>query len=215
LNSNAAIVTADKQEGKRDAMNMMPVLETERLLIRPLQMADLEVIFHVLDVELGDVNSGSEHRESLAERESWLRWTIMGYEQFARLCQPPYGERGVALAETGELIGAVGFAPCLGPFDQLPALAGPRIATRFYATPEFGLFYAISPRHQRQGYAAEAAGAMIDYAFRELGLKRVIATTSHDNAASIGVMKKMGMQIETNPYPAPPWLQVVGVLWNS
>jgi hypothetical protein len=46
-------------------------------------------------------------------------------------------------------------------------------------------------------------------------LKRVIATTMYDNAASMGVMRKLGIHIERNPYPDPPWLQVVGVLDNS
>jgi [ribosomal protein S5]-alanine N-acetyltransferase len=77
---------------------------------------------------------------------------------------------------------------------------------------EFGLYWAISPAHQRRGYATEAARAMIAYAFAELGLARVVATTSYDNAPSIGVMRKVGMHIERNPYPDPPWFQVVGVL---
>ena len=70
----------------------------------------------------------------------------------------------------------------------------------------------ISRLHQRQGYATEAARAMIDYAFRELHLRRMVATTTRDNAASIGVMRNVGMRIEENPYPDPPWFQVVGIL---
>ena len=71
-----------------------------------------------------------------------------------------------------------------------------------------------SPAHQRQGYATEAAQAMCDYAFQELKLKRIIAITSYDNAASIGVMRKLGMRIGRNPFPDPPWLQVVGIREN-
>jgi hypothetical protein len=55
---------------------------------------------------------------------------------------------------------------------------------------------------------------MIDYAFQQLRLKRIVATTTYDNAASMGVMQKVGMRIARNPYPDPPWLQVVGVLEN-
>jgi len=75
-----------------------------------------------------------------------------------------------------------------------------------------GLFWAIDPEHQRHGYAAEAAQALIDFAFQQLRVKRLIATTEHDNAASIGVMRKLGMRVEKNPFPDPPWLQVVGIL---
>jgi hypothetical protein len=28
-------------------------------------------------------------------------------------------------------------------------------------------------------------------------------------------MRKLGMRIEKNPYPEPPWLQVVGILDNQ
>jgi RimJ/RimL family protein N-acetyltransferase len=76
------------------------------------------------------------------------------------------------------------------------------------------VFYAISPRYQGQGFATEAARALADYAFEQLHLKRVVATTDYDNLASIGVMKKLGMRIEQNPYPEPPWMQVVGVIEN-
>jgi len=41
---------------------------------------------------------------------------------------------------------------------------------------------------------------------------RLIATTTFDNVASIGVMRKLGMRIESNPRPEPAWLQIVGVL---
>jgi hypothetical protein len=31
----------------------------------------------------------------------------------------------------------------------------------------------------------------------------------------MGVMRKLGMHLERNPYPEPPWLQVVGVIEND
>jgi len=191
----------------------MPVLETERLLIRPFTLDDLEAVHQILDLEEAAVDLG-QGETALAQRRRWLEWSVLNYEQLAGLYQPPYGDRGVALKATGELIGACGYVPCVGDFLQLPALAAGR-PERGLATCEFGLYYAISPRCRRQGYAAEAARALIDYAFRTLRLKRVIATTDYDNLGSIGVMLKVGMQIERNPYPDPPWLQVVGWIEND
>jgi RimJ/RimL family protein N-acetyltransferase len=81
-------------------------------------------------------------------------------------------------------------------------------------SPEFGLYYALSPAYQRQGYATEAAQALINYAFTQLHLKRIVATTTYENVASIGVMRKAGMRIEKNPFPDPPGFQVVGILEN-
>jgi RimJ/RimL family protein N-acetyltransferase len=74
------------------------------------------------------------------------------------------------------------------------------------------LFYAVSPAYRRQGFATEAAQALADYAFRRLRLKRIVATTDYGNAASIGVMRSLGMRVERNPLAEPPWLQVVGIL---
>src|SRR5205085_7665200 len=87
-------------------------------------------------------------------------------------------------------------------------------AVSHFNLPEFGLYYALSPAYQRQGYATEATRALIDYAFTQLALKRIVATTTNENVASIAVMRKVGMRIEKNPYPDPPWFQVVGVLEN-
>jgi RimJ/RimL family protein N-acetyltransferase len=193
----------------------MPPLDTERLLIRPLAMDDLDGVHRILDVELAAADFGTAGAYALDERQQWLQWTILSYEELAKLYQPPYGERAIVLKQTGQVIGACGFVPCLNAFGHLPAFhrAGDGVAARLYST-EFGLFWAMSPAHQRQGYATEAATALIDYAFAELQLERIVATTTNENAASIRVMQKLGMRIERNPYPDPPWLQVVGLRYH-
>jgi len=194
-------------------MTLMPTLETERLLIRPFTTDDLDAVHQLLDIELAQVDFGSEGAKARDERERWLRWTVLGYEELAKLYQPPYGDRAVALKQNGVLIGAIGYVPCLAPFEQLRGFApsGGVTGARLNSA-ECGLFYAFAPAHQRRGYASEATRAMIAYAFTQLRLKRVVATTTYDNAASIGVMRSVGMRIEQNPYPDPPWLQVVGAI---
>jgi ribosomal-protein-alanine N-acetyltransferase len=197
-------------------MITMPALETNRLQIRPFVMEDLEAIYHLLDIELVEADLRTDKMETLAERRAWLQWTVLNYEQLAKMYQPPYGDRAVTLGSTRQLIGACGYVPCLMPFEQLPGFAsGDRPAGPSLSTTEFGLFYAISPTHQRNGYATEAAKALIDYAFRQLRLKRVVAKTNYDNYASMGVMHKLGMRVEINPLPEPPWLQVAGGIENQ
>jgi hypothetical protein len=44
------------------------------------------------------------------------------------------------------------------------------------------------------------------------GRRQIVAMTRYDNPASIGVMRKLGMRIEHNLLPDPPWLQVVGII---
>ncbi len=176
-------------------MEMLP-LETARLHIRPFVMDDLERVHQLLDVELGDADVGTEGALTRDQRREWLQWTVLNYAQLAWLYQPPYGDRAIALKETDELIGACGFAPALAPFRQLSwfiAMSGGR-ETRL-ASPEFGLYWAVAPSQQRRGYATEAGRALIDYAFTALQLSRIVATTTFENAASIGVMHKLGMRI--------------------
>ena len=197
-------------------MHEIPDLETHRLLIRPFVMDDLADVHRLFDVELHAADLSTEEMVSLEERAHWLQWAVLNYKQLAMLHQPPYGDRAIILKSSGQMVGSCGYVPCLNAFEQLPYFAaGETIGRSGRYSAEFGLFYAISPAHQRQGYASEAAGALVDYAFQCLNLKRIVATTNHDNNASIGVMRKLGMRVDVNPLPEPPWLQVVGILENS
>ena len=81
--------------------------------------------------------------------------------------------------------------------------------------PEVGLYYAFDPVYQRHGYATEAARGLIDFAFSELHLGRIIATTEYDNERSQAVMQRLGMTLARNPFPDPFWFQVVGILENK
>lgn len=183
-------------------------LETERLRIRPYQVSDLSRLHDILNQAFGG-------ETSLEHRRSWLLWSIDNYRELARLHQPPYGDYALELKATGELIGSVGLVQCIGPFDNLPYFQeqSAQPATGL-ATTEMGLFWAIDPAHQYRGYASEGAQRLIQYAFERIWLKRIIATTEYDNDASMGVMRRLGMRIERNPYNEPFWFQVVGVLEN-
>jgi RimJ/RimL family protein N-acetyltransferase len=186
----------------------VPVLTTSRLIIRPLNDGDAGAV-HRLFLDIGWVDGTLPEAELFSRRKSWLEWTQAGYREFERLYQPPLGERAVALRDGGDLIGLVGLVPSFAPFALLPGFGGAAKALR---TMEMGLFWALSPAVQGQGYATEAARALSDWAFDGLLLERLVATTEHDNTASIAVMRRLGMRIETNPQPDPPWLQTVGVL---
>lgn len=195
-------------------MTDMPALETNRLLIRPFCTEDLDAVYQLLDLDLGDADFGTEKIGTREARAEWLRWNILNVRQLALLYQPPYGDRAVILKSSGELIGACGFVPCLMPFEQLRGFAPELTEGDRFATAEFGLFYAIAPAQRHLGYASEAARALVDFAFQHLRLKRVVATTQYENEGSLGVMRKLGMRIDRNPRPGPPWLQVVGCLNN-
>jgi len=191
-----------------DGAPFVPTLETKRLLVRPLLETDLAAV-HKLYLDIDWVDTSLPQTELYDRHASWLAWTSSSYREFERLYQPPLGDRAVARKADGAMIGLVGLVPSFAPFGQLPGFGGAAKALR---TMEMGLFWAISPDAQGQGYATEATAALVDWAFEGLLLDRLVATTEHDNAASIAVMRRLGMRIETNPQPDPPWLQTVGVL---
>ena len=56
--------------------------------------------------------------------------------------------------------------------------------------------YAFLPAFWGQGYAREAAAASLAYARDTLGLRRVLAITNPDNAASARVLEAIGMRLE-------------------
>ena len=172
----------------------VPSLETQRLLIREFGRDDLTATRRLY---------GSE------SSEEWLQWTVLSYAQLARMQQPPYGDRAIVSKQTGEIIGACGYVPLLAPFGQIPGLGDGR---RARYSPEVGLYWALAPDQRRRGYATEAGQALVRYAFSQLELQRIVATTTYDNLASIGVMRKLGMRIERNPFDEPAWLQIVGIL---
>jgi RimJ/RimL family protein N-acetyltransferase len=183
----------------------MPVLETERLRIRPFGASDLRAC----DALFRSLGYGPARRE-------WLEWASRNAGELANQHQPPYGDRALLLKETDELVGSVGMVPAFGPFGLLPGFdVNPDSPEARRNIPEFGLYWALAPEHRGNGYATEAARALIDFAFRTLNLRRIVAMTEHENATSIAVMRRLGMRVERSPHPEPVWFQTVGILENA
>lgn len=56
------------------------------------------------------------------------------------------------------------------------------------------LGWAINPEFQNKGYATEAARALIEFGFNDLGLSVIYALCDARNVASFKVMEKLGMK---------------------
>lgn len=188
-------------------MTAMPVLECDRIIVRPFVHGDLEQIHQVLSDAFGEIPRPA--------REMWLKWGIMNYGALSELGQPPYGDRAIVLKSTNTVVGSVGLVPSYGPFGKLPYFqARSREPKSELCTPEMGMFWGLGNQYRGQGYATEAATLLMNFMFSEVGLKRIVATTEHDNENSMAVMRRLGMIIERNPDAEPPWFQVVGVREN-
>ena len=60
------------------------------------------------------------------------------------------------------------------------------------------LGYILSPFYQRQGYAHEAAAALLDFGFREWKIYRVVAHCNPENSASWKLLEKLGFRREAH-----------------
>ena len=73
--------------------------------------------------------------------------------------------------------------------------------------------WALGVEYRGQGYATEAARALMDYGFNALGLHRIHADTNSDNLASWRIMERLGMRREAvlrdSVYEDGQWLDRV------
>lgn len=93
----------------------------------------------------------------------------------------PWLLRAMVLPETRAMVGHIGFHTAPGPEYLEPYSPG---------AVEFG--FTVYPPFRRQGYAREAAIAMMDWARRVHGVTSFVLCISPDNAASQGLAAQLG-----------------------
>jgi len=94
----------------------------------------------------------------------------------------PAPTRAIAVHRTeGTIIGDVRFEP---------SLRAPR---------EFEIGYSIARARRRQGYAVEAAGAVIDWLFAGGGADTVLAGCDARNVASVRTLRRLGFWLDSTP----------------
>lgn len=151
-------------------MSMTPVIETERLVLRPPRMEDAAAVFesYARDVEAVRYLTFTPN-QTLAETEEFMR---------ARLRKLERGEALTwAITRRGEdrLIGMIELRP-----------------NGFKA--DFG--YVLSRAFWGQGLMTEALRAVLDFAFSLPGVYRVSAVCDVENVGSARVMEKAGLSFE-------------------
>jgi RimJ/RimL family protein N-acetyltransferase len=105
-----------------------------------------------------------------------------------------FGRPAILIKATSRRIGHCVFLPRLcTPAELYPVSA--QSAPAVCSSIEVEIGWAISDRYRNQGYATEAAQALVAYGCADLGLARLVAFTDKANAASLKVMQKLGMRI--------------------
>ncbi|MEY9978716.1 GNAT family N-acetyltransferase [Lysinibacillus sp. RC79] len=67
---------------------------------------------------------------------------------------------------------------------------------QYFGDHTYEIGWVLNPNYFNNGYASEAAKAVLDYGFKEMKLHRIIATCQPENIPSYKVMEKIGMRRE-------------------
>jgi len=179
----------------------MKSLETQRLILRPFTTTD-EAIHDVVFSDPEVCHFYCRNTRTLEEVREWLvyrKWQ-------ARL--EDLGFLAVVRREDQALLGLVALQPYVPTWivwEDAPDSP--------YNNLEVELSYAFGRAYHRQGYAAEACRALIDYAFRELKIPRIAYGVDGDNVPSWSLMKSLGFRLGKNLHPDES-NEVVGILDN-
>ena len=142
-------------------------------MLRYFHILDEEAMFRVFgDAEVMKYGDGVQTREWV---RAWLRTCLERYYQTWG-----FGPYAVVERLTQKVIGYCGLF-------HFPDVNG---------KPEVEIGYRLARSAWGKGYATEAAGAVGDYAFSILSMKRLIAIIDPSNTASIHVAQKIGMDYE-------------------
>lgn len=146
------------------------ILETSRLTLRQLEETDLDALAAILrDPE---VMYAYEHGFSMAEVQQWLDRQLERYAQYG------FGLWAVAEKASGEMIGQCGVTMQDWGERQVPEIG-----------------YHLRRDKWHQGFAAEAAVACREYAFRTLGFPEVYSIIRENNLPSQRVALRNGMAV--------------------
>jgi RimJ/RimL family protein N-acetyltransferase len=151
----------------------MKILETDRLILRHLVPEDLDRLFALYrdpDIRRYFPDGTLTYEETKEE----LEWFLNGHPK-----HPELGLWATIHKETDQLIGRCGLLPWT-------------IEGQY----EVEVAYMIAKEYWGQGLGSEAAGAILQYGFRKLGLSRLICMIDPANRASRRVAEKIGMSLE-------------------
>ena len=152
--------------------DIMPVLETERLVLRKLEMKDARDMFEYSSDPLVAKHVLWDAHVSISDTKGYLRYMLRKY----RGGEP--SSWGIMEKASEKIIGTIGY---MWYQEENSAC-------------EVG--YSLARKHWNKGYMTEALSAVIEYTFYELRFNRIEAQHETDNGASGAVMRKCGMKKE-------------------
>ena len=157
----------------QSAANDQPTIETPRLILRPYALADASAVAKLAGRrEIADTTLSLPHPYSEQHARDWITQHTEGRSQGKEIVF------AVVTRTDMQLVGSVGMKD----IDQEHSHA------------EMGFWIGVDS--WRQGYATEAAEAVLQFGFKTLKLNRIHAHHMLRNPASGRVLEKIGMKRE-------------------
>ncbi|HCB01718.1 MAG TPA: hypothetical protein DEP19_04985 [Anaerolineae bacterium] len=150
-----------------NTLSHIPIIKTERLILRPLTLDDKESLFQITQEENIFRYFPTKEAWGMEKVERYINHQISHWETYK------YGHWAVTIRETGQLMG----------WDGLEFLPD---------TNETEVGYLFSKEFWGKGYATEATKEAVKFGI-ENGLKEIIGLTDPENIASQRVLEKSGL----------------------
>ena len=167
----------------------MGPFDTERLVLRKFQIADVNDIYSevysdpdVCRYYCGDVDSLENTRAKVQRLAS-------GHSDDG------LGRLAVELRSSQKVIGQVHLDRFENTFYQIP---GEELGSPYYE--EVELAFAFGKAHWGKGLAYEASIPMLDYAFNQIELPRLVGGAYPENERSMKLQKRLGYQVFENSH---------------
>lgn len=155
------------------------ILETERLIMRPMLHEDAEALF--------DMDKNPEVHKYLWQKPFTTIDQIHDYIAYIRnqYEENEIGRFSTIVKETNELIGWTGIKYINDHIENGK--------TNFY---DYG--YRLNEKSWNKGYATEASKAWLDYGFNKMNIQEMNAYTHSENGASNHVLQKVEFNFVEN-----------------
>ncbi|HZG76230.1 MAG TPA: GNAT family protein [Paenibacillus sp.] len=154
-------------------LNSFPILETERFLLRKMDVADAPAVFDVFSDAAVTKDIGIEPFSDVTQAEQLIRFMNDLYEEKKAF------RWGIIKKDEDTLIGTCGF----NGWDLNRGARGE-------------IAYDLNQRYWRRGYMTEVIDRVIRFGFETAGLYRIEAFTNIDAKPSIRFLQRMGFTEE-------------------
>ncbi len=149
-----------------------PILETPRLLLRPMVLEDAEAMHAFKSDPAATQFFGQDPHSDLEQTRAWVRCGLEGWKNGSSITW------AITLRHDGQVIGEC----CLWNID--------------HGSKRAELGYELLRSQWKRGLMNEALTAVLDFGFKAMGLNRVEASPLSINLPSQNVLVKLGFKHE-------------------